>query len=145
MNNPYVSICEDSQAVEMFTDTEAEYYGDWIEGEGADICLYRARETDRVIGVRLPFKENSIELLQISKDNITLNNDEYELISNEDGTNDYFKNGNSMHPTIVLSELFELSKENDRLKSVILKIEKEMKNSLNKKIDEILDFIERDF
>ena len=45
---------KEGNCLEVFTDN-CKYYGQWIEGEGADICLYRAFGSDKLIGINLPF------------------------------------------------------------------------------------------
>ena len=59
---PCTSLLMDEQggAVELLTDTKAIYYGEWIKGEGADICLYRERETGRIVGCRLPMHHTEL-------------------------------------------------------------------------------------
>ena len=53
MPNMYVYHCKDSRSVELVTNTDANVVAEWIPGEGADIALYRDRETGKVVGVRL--------------------------------------------------------------------------------------------
>lgn len=53
-------VSEDGSAVTLYTDTALDTYGEWIKGEGADICLYRCRETDMVVGVRLPLRRKNL-------------------------------------------------------------------------------------
>lgn len=43
-------------AVTLYVDTDTSDYGEHIPGEGADICIFRDRETNKVVGVRLPLK-----------------------------------------------------------------------------------------
>lgn len=47
-------VSEDGKSVELLLDTARDYWGEWIPGEGGDICLYRDRETNKVMGVHLP-------------------------------------------------------------------------------------------
>lgn len=47
-------IDEKNNSVELILDTKISYYGEWIKGEGGDICLYRDQETKKVIGCYLP-------------------------------------------------------------------------------------------
>lgn len=47
-------VCEHGQSVELMLGLHDEYYGEWINGEGADICLYRSELTGKVVGVHLP-------------------------------------------------------------------------------------------
>jgi hypothetical protein len=49
-------VCESSQAVELRTHPTVANYAEWIDGEGADICLYREQETKKVVGCRLPLR-----------------------------------------------------------------------------------------
>ena len=58
-------VSEESLSVELILDPTVATYGEWIEGEGADICLYRSIETKEVIGCRLPLKN---KLLGVSYD-----------------------------------------------------------------------------
>ena len=51
-----VCVHSSSQAIELLTDISVATYGEWIEGEGADICLLRDVDTKKVVGVRLPTK-----------------------------------------------------------------------------------------
>lgn len=51
---------EHGHAVELHLDTSRSTYGEWIPGEGGDICLIRDRETDKVVGVRLPLMNNRL-------------------------------------------------------------------------------------
>jgi hypothetical protein len=46
----------DGGAVELILDTGIATYGEWIEGEGADICLHRCQDTHKIVGCRLPLK-----------------------------------------------------------------------------------------
>lgn len=59
---PCMSLCvdQDSRSVELILDTSVSTYGEWINGEGADICLLRCRETNRVVGVRLPLLNENL-------------------------------------------------------------------------------------
>jgi len=47
-------VHREGRAVELMLDTHSHYNGEWIPGEGADICLYRDIDTGKVMGVRLP-------------------------------------------------------------------------------------------
>lgn len=49
-----LTVEPDGKLVELMLDGSISTYGEWITGEGADICLLRCRETKRVVGVRLP-------------------------------------------------------------------------------------------
>lgn len=50
-----IYVHRDGNAIDVHLDTKANYYGEWIAGEGADICLYRDQETKKVVGAHLPF------------------------------------------------------------------------------------------
>jgi hypothetical protein len=43
-------------SIELLIDNKANYYSEWIPGEGADIALLRDRDTKRVVGIHLPMK-----------------------------------------------------------------------------------------
>jgi len=58
---------EPGHSVELMLDTERSYYGEWIRGEGGDICLYRDRETDKVIGCCLPMYQKELRVTRIEK------------------------------------------------------------------------------
>lgn len=49
-----LTVEPDGKSVELILDGSLSTYAEWIKGEGADICLLRCRETNRVVGVRLP-------------------------------------------------------------------------------------------
>lgn len=53
-------VDEEGGAVELILDTGIATYGDWIEGEGPDICLLKCQETHRVVGCRLPLRTNKL-------------------------------------------------------------------------------------
>lgn len=53
-------IDEDSSSVELILDTKSNCYSEWIKGEGADICLYREFDTERVVGCRLPLYQTNL-------------------------------------------------------------------------------------
>lgn len=46
-------INEVGNCVSLLTE-DVPYYAEWIKGQGADICLYRAMDDHRVIGANLP-------------------------------------------------------------------------------------------
>ena len=48
--------------VDLVLETELDHYLDWIKGEGADIGLFRCRETKRVVGVCLPLLRNNLTI-----------------------------------------------------------------------------------
>jgi hypothetical protein len=66
---PSTTVCidEEGKAVELFTDNKVSYYGEWIKGEGADICIYRERQTEKVIGVRLLLRYENLIVGRIKK------------------------------------------------------------------------------
>lgn len=45
---------KEGNCLSVFTSNEP-YYGEWIKGEGADICLYRSIKDNKLIGINLPF------------------------------------------------------------------------------------------
>ncbi len=47
-------VSDEGKSVELTLDTGRDTYGQWIEGEGGDICLLRCQTTDKVVGVHLP-------------------------------------------------------------------------------------------
>jgi len=49
-----LTVDDEAQRVELLLDTQPMTYSQWIEGEGADICIIRHLETNRVVGVTLP-------------------------------------------------------------------------------------------
>lgn len=55
-----VYVHRDGNAIDVCLDTKANYYGEWIAGEGADICLYRDRDTKKIVGAHLPFYMDTI-------------------------------------------------------------------------------------
>lgn len=59
---PCMSLCvdQDSRSVELILDTSVSTYGEWIDGEGANICLLRCQDTKRVVGVRLPLMRENL-------------------------------------------------------------------------------------
>jgi hypothetical protein len=59
---PSIYIDKESESLEILLDPSANYYSDWIKGEGADISLYRDRETNKVIGARLPFYDTKLSI-----------------------------------------------------------------------------------
>ncbi|KKN09811.1 hypothetical protein LCGC14_1042840 [marine sediment metagenome] len=44
-------IDEEGSCVDLVLDTKRATTSEWIKGEGADICLYRDRDTGKVVGV----------------------------------------------------------------------------------------------
>ncbi len=53
-------ISEEGQSVSLILDSSKAYYGEWIKGEGGDICLYRDRETKKVVGCHLPLYQRRL-------------------------------------------------------------------------------------
>lgn len=49
-----VRVDELGQGVDIHLDTSRGSYGEWIPGEGGDICLYRDNETKKVVGAYFP-------------------------------------------------------------------------------------------
>lgn len=60
-----MSLCvnEESLSVELILDTAVSYYGEHIKGEGCDIAIYREHGTNRVVGVRLPLRNNRLSVI----------------------------------------------------------------------------------
>jgi hypothetical protein len=56
----YIEIDRKSHVLEIVIDTNAAPYSEHICGEGADICLYRDMDTDKVVGCRLPITEDIV-------------------------------------------------------------------------------------
>lgn len=63
---------KDGKDIEIILDCESNYYGEWIKGEGADICLYRDRETHRVVGACLPCYAKSASIWTSGLDEVSL-------------------------------------------------------------------------
>lgn len=57
-----VLIHSDGNAIQIHLTNKSNYYGEWIKGEGADICLYRDRETNRVVGCMLPLYVDTVHV-----------------------------------------------------------------------------------
>ncbi len=55
-----LSVNQHSHSVSLYLDTGISTYGEWIKGEGGDICLIRCQETKRVIGCHLPLMKNNL-------------------------------------------------------------------------------------
>lgn len=55
-----LQVCEEGQTVELYLDTSANTYSEWIPAEGGDIGLMRDQESKRVMGVRLPLYCNNL-------------------------------------------------------------------------------------
>jgi uncharacterized protein (DUF433 family) len=53
-------VSEDGKSVDLVLDTSRAYYGEWIKGEGADICLYRDMDTNEVVGCHLPLMDRKL-------------------------------------------------------------------------------------
>lgn len=66
-------IDEDSTSVELMVDNSKSTYGEWIKGEGADICLIRENETNKVVGVRLPLYDTNFSVCFTDGINVKLN------------------------------------------------------------------------
>jgi len=50
---PHLFVNEAGRCVEVFLE-DVPFYGEWIRGEGADICLHRAQDDNRIVGATLP-------------------------------------------------------------------------------------------
>ena len=46
--------------VDFVLDTGISTLGEWIPGEGADMCLWREQDTHRIVGVRLPLRNRRL-------------------------------------------------------------------------------------
>jgi hypothetical protein len=57
-----VSYSKDGNALEVTLTNETSCYGDWIKGEGGDICLYRDQATNKVVGAHLPFYAKTLNI-----------------------------------------------------------------------------------
>lgn len=55
-----VDVSFDASAIELILDTKKSYFGEWIPGEGGDICLYRDQETRKVVGCYLPLYHKTL-------------------------------------------------------------------------------------
>lgn len=55
-----ISISNEGKSVDLILDTARSYYGEWITGEGGDICLYRDNKTNKVVGCHLPLMCNRL-------------------------------------------------------------------------------------
>jgi hypothetical protein len=55
-----LTVCMESNCVELWLDTELSTYTEWLPGEGSDIGLMRCLETGRVVGIRLPLRRNNL-------------------------------------------------------------------------------------
>jgi len=55
-------IDKESRRVELLLDSSHSTYGEWIKGEGADICLIRDNETNKVVGVKLPLYNDNFSV-----------------------------------------------------------------------------------
>lgn len=50
-------VCLDGETVTIWTEKPlVESHAEWIPGEGADICIYRAMDDNRVVGCRLALR-----------------------------------------------------------------------------------------
>lgn len=56
---PCISVMTDDRAIEVIIDTSINYYGEHIVGEGFNMCLYREQETNKVVGCRIPLRDNT--------------------------------------------------------------------------------------
>lgn len=58
-----IRVSEEGHSITIHLEPNVQEYGDWINGEGADICLLRARDDDRVVGACLPLTHKSVYLI----------------------------------------------------------------------------------
>lgn len=66
-----IYIDEENRSIDIVLDTQIPSYGEWIKGEGGDICLYRDTETDKVIGCHLPLYHKEVKINRHRKSDIT--------------------------------------------------------------------------
>lgn len=66
---PYTSLLIDEEGgcVDLVLDTKRATICEWIKGEGADICLYRDRDTGKVVGCHLPLYQKELRVSRIEK------------------------------------------------------------------------------
>ena len=57
---PCMFVRVDEFGVDIILDTSITFNGEWIPGEGGDICLYRDRTNNNVVGAYLPLLQNRI-------------------------------------------------------------------------------------
>ncbi len=55
-----LTVNEAGDSVELCLDTSLSTYSEWIQGEGADICLLRCMETGKVVGCHLPLMDKKL-------------------------------------------------------------------------------------
>lgn len=55
-----IYIDEENGTIDLVLDTSRPVYGEWIKGEGGDICLYRDRESKKVMGCHLPLYQTKL-------------------------------------------------------------------------------------
>jgi hypothetical protein len=76
-------------SIEVFLQPNVSDYCEWIPGEGADIGLYRDQETNRVVGVRLPFYAKSACIWHSGLESLTLHDEDKLVPDMIDGLNEY--------------------------------------------------------
>lgn len=57
-----LTVSQDGLSVELCLDTSVHTYGEWIEGEGGDICLLRCMDTNKVMGCHLPLMDRKLSV-----------------------------------------------------------------------------------
>ena len=69
MSHMRLSVSNKGSSVELFLDTSIPSYSEHIEGEGADICLYKSQESGKVVGCRLPLYNKKLIINNDEKTN----------------------------------------------------------------------------
>jgi hypothetical protein len=68
-------IDKENDRIELLLDTTAPAltYGEWIPGEGADICLLRCHKSRKVIGVNLPLYQTDFSIFHTDGIRVKIN------------------------------------------------------------------------
>jgi hypothetical protein len=66
-------IDKENDRIELVLDTSAATYGEWIPGEGADICLLRCHKSRKVIGVNLPLYQTDFSIFHTDGVRVKIN------------------------------------------------------------------------
>jgi hypothetical protein len=66
-------IDKENDRIELLLDTTALTYGEWIPGEGADICLLRCHKSRKVIGVNLPLYQTDFSIFHTDGIRVKIN------------------------------------------------------------------------
>jgi hypothetical protein len=59
--------------IELLLDSAAATYSEWIQGEGADICLLRCHKSRKVVGVNLPLYQTDFSIFHTDGIRIKIN------------------------------------------------------------------------